>query len=134
MNRNEIDAFVARWLEAVRAGNLGEFANLVGPQVLDLNTGQSSSVTAFQDRARAVRSAFSELEGQVDDLLVDGDRIAWRFTLIGTHRGPFLGEPATGKRITLTGTNFQRLAGGVVIEHFTLLDAFGALRQMRAPG
>jgi predicted ester cyclase len=134
MNRNEIDAFVARWLEAVRAGNPAEFANLVHPQVVDLNTGQASPLAAFQDRARAVQSAFGELEGRVDDLLVDGDRIAWRFTLIGTHRGPFLGEPATGKRITLTGTNFQRLAGGVVIEHFTLLDAFGALRQIRAPG
>ena len=131
MNRNQVQAFVSRWLSAVQSGNLSEFEYLVGDDVLDLDTGTRTSRAAFQERAGAVRLAFSELEARLDELLIDGERIAWRWTLSGIQRAPFLGEAATGKRIRLAGTNFQRLADGVVIEHYTLLDAFGALRQMR---
>jgi predicted ester cyclase len=131
MNRNEIEAFVARWLEAALRGNAREFEHLVGKPVVDSNTGEVSSPAAFGERASAVQRAFSDLDGQVDELLVDGDRIAWRWTLTGVHSGPFLGEAATGKRVRLSGTNFQRLAGGVVVAHYTLVDALGALRQLR---
>jgi len=54
--------------------------------------------------------ALGELEGRVDDLVIDGDRIAWRFTLRGVHRGTLLGRAATHRRIELRGVNFQRLA------------------------
>jgi len=131
MNRNQVEAFVSRWLAAVQSGNLSEFEHLVSDDVIDLNTGSRSSRAAFQERAGAVQLAFSELEAHLDELLIDGDRIAWRWTLSGVQRAQFLGEAATGKRIRLTGTNFQRLTDGVVVEHYTLVDALGALRQMR---
>ena len=131
MNRNEIEAFVSRWLAAALHGNATEFEHLVGPHVIDSSTGERTQSAAFGERASAVQRAFSELAGQVDELLVDGDRIAWRWTLSGVHTGPFLGEAATGRRVRMSGTNFQRLAGGVVVAHYTLVDALGALRQLR---
>jgi len=131
MNRNEIEAFAARWLSAVVRGNTAEFEHLLSPFVADSNTGERTSPAAFGERASAVQRAFSELVGHVDELLVDGDRIAWRWTLTGVHSGPFLGEPATGKRVRLSGTNFQRLSEGVVVAHYTLADALGVLRRLR---
>lgn len=131
MNRNEIEAFVARWLTAIQSGNFSEFEHLVGDSVVDSHTGEVSSRAVFRERARAVQHAFSELEASLDELLVDGDRIAWRWTLTGTQRAPFLGEPNRGKRVRLSGVNFQRLANGVVILHYTVIDALGALRQLR---
>lgn len=100
-------------------------------EVTDGHTGHATRRDAFQERAAAVARAFSDLQGQVDELLIDGDRIAWRWTLTGVQRAPFLGEPGSGQRVRLNGTNFQRLANGVVVVHYTLLDALGALRQMR---
>jgi steroid delta-isomerase-like uncharacterized protein len=131
MNKNQIEAFVARWLNAVKTGNVAEFEHLVAEDAVDLNTGQATSRAAFRERAATVQRAFAELAGQVDELLIDGDRIAWRWTLTGIQRAPFLGEPGSGKRVRLSGVNFQRLQGGVVIEHYTLFDGLGALRQLR---
>ena len=131
MNRTQIETFVGRWLVAITSGNSAEFEQLVGASVLDTNTGVSAPRAAFQERAAAVHGAFAELVGQVDELLVDGERIAWRWTLLGVQRAPFLGELAMGRRIRLCGTNFQRLSDGVVVAHFTLIDGLGALRQMR---
>jgi steroid delta-isomerase-like uncharacterized protein len=131
MDRIEIERFVTRWLNAVTSGNSSEFEHLVARAVFDENSAQKTSVAAFRERALAVKSAFSKLEGQIDALLVDGERIAWRWTLCGTHSGAFLGEPPTSKVVRLSGTNFQRLAGGLVIAHYTLVDVAGALRQIR---
>jgi steroid delta-isomerase-like uncharacterized protein len=130
MNRIEIEAFVVRWLAAVQSGNPSEFEDLVADDVADSSTGERTTRAVFRARASAVHRAFSDLTGRVDDLVVDGDCIAWRWTLTGVHRGPFLGEAATGKRIHLSGVNFQRLRDGAVVAHFTLVDALGALRQI----
>jgi len=132
MNRNQIEAFTNRWLAAICTGQVDEFAVLVAERVLDENTGQETNQDPFRARARTVYEAFEALEARVDELLVDGDRIAWRWTLSGVQRAPFLGECALGKRVTLSGTNFQRLDGGVVVAHYTLVDALGILRQLRS--
>jgi predicted ester cyclase len=132
MNRNQIEAFAARWLAAVQHGNLSEFEHLVGSPGALGNGDRAANCAAIQARASALQSAFSELDGHVDELLLDGDRIAWRWTLTGVHSGPFLGERATGKRVRLSGTNFQRLSGDVVVAHYTLVDALGVLHQLRS--
>ncbi|MET0791120.1 MAG: ester cyclase [Polyangiaceae bacterium] len=131
MNRNQIEAFTARWLASICSGNVAEFADLVAPQTLDTLTGRVVTRAAFQERAQAVFEAFEALEGRVDELLVDGLRIAWRWTLSGRQRAPFLGEQNRGRLISLKGVNLQRLEAGVVAEHFTLLDVRGALAQLR---
>ena len=51
----------------------------------------------------------------------------------GYHYGLFLGAPPTGKRVTMTGMNIQRVANGVVVEHWTNADQLGLLRQVQAP-
>src|SRR5450432_172937 len=51
----------------------------------------SRGVEPFKARAAAVRAAFAEIEIRVEDSLVDGDAIAWRWALTGTHVGTFAG-------------------------------------------
>ena len=131
MNRNQIEAFIARWLAAICSGNIEEFAHLTAPVTLDTLNAQPVTRAAFQDRARAVFEAFEHLEGRVDELLVDGASIAWRWTLTGRQRAPFLGEPNASQSIALKGINLQRLEGDIVVEHFTLFDVAGALGQLR---
>ncbi len=131
MNRQQLEAVTARWLAAVRTANLAEFEALTTPDVLDLSTGQRASARVFQERARALHDVFDGLTGRIEELVIEGDRLAWRWTLLGQQRAPFLGEPASGRAITLSGVNFQRQTGGRVSEHYTLFDALGAIRQMR---
>jgi predicted ester cyclase len=131
MNRNQIEAFTERWLNAVCTGDTVAFEHLTAVQALDTLNQQPVTRLAFQERARAVFDAFEGLHGRVIELVLDGDRIAWRWTLTGQQRAPFLGEPNSGRQITLQGINLQRLQGGLVSEHFTLLDVPGALRQLR---
>jgi non-heme chloroperoxidase len=77
------------------------------------------------------RSAFSDFEDVVEDMIGEGDRVVTRWTLRVTHTGDFRGIPATGKRITITGIGIFRFSEeGKVVESWDSLDQLGMLRQL----
>jgi non-heme chloroperoxidase len=79
------------------------------------------------------RSAFSDIEDIVEDMIGEGDRVVTRWTLRVTHTGEFRGIPATDKRITITGIGIFRFSEeGKVVESWDSLDQLGMLRQLGA--
>ena len=77
-------------------------------------------------------AAFPDLHNSNEDMIISGDKVAVRFASRGTHKGPFMGIPATGKRITITGMATNRMAGGQIVENWVSLDLFGLLQQLGA--
>ena len=132
MGREDIDRLVRRWTEeAIAEGRLDAFDDLLAEDVLDRSGPvPSRGVETFKTRTAAVRGAFAEIEVCVEDLLIDGDAIAWRWALTGTHVGPFAGVAPTDRRVTLRGVNFQRLRGDRVVEHWTMVNVFGATQAL----
>ena len=124
---------VQRWTqEAIAEGRLDTFDELLTEDVLDRSGSvPSRGVEPFKARAAAVRAAFAEIDIRVEDLLVDGNAIAWRWALTGTHVGSFAGVAPTSRCITLRGVNFQRLRSDRVVEHWTLVDVFAATQALR---
>jgi steroid delta-isomerase-like uncharacterized protein len=78
------------------------------------------------------RAAFPDLQVTVEDLVADGDRVVHRFTLRGTHAGPFMGIPPTGRVVTAAGIAIDRLADSKVAESWISFDALNLLRQLGA--
>jgi predicted ester cyclase len=74
----------------------------------------------------------------VEDVVVEGDRIAWRVHGKGTHGGPFLDVQATGRPIEWVNTDSGRLRDGKVVELwggpdlFTILTQIGVIPQPQA--
>jgi steroid delta-isomerase-like uncharacterized protein len=77
-----------------------------------------------------LRRALPDLALTLDDAVARGDRVAVRFTVRGTHRGPFLGAEGTGRAVTVTGVAVHRLAAGQIAETWLSWDAFGLARQV----
>lgn len=131
MERDRIRRSVERWLfEGLVAGNLAIFDEVLSSNVLDHSAASARGPESFKQRALAVRAAFSDLSASLDQLLIDGEQVAWRWSLEGTHSATFAGIPATGRRVTLRGVNFQRWADARVVEHWTLADTFGLLQTL----
>ncbi|HEV8361780.1 MAG TPA: ester cyclase [Candidatus Thermoplasmatota archaeon] len=65
-----------------------------------------------------------------ESLTGDADKVVWQWEFRGTHRGPLLGMPATGRRITIRGVNVFRVADGKVVEDWIYRDTAGILRQI----
>ena len=53
-----------------------------------------------------------------------------RFTWTGTHKGTFLGVPATGKRVSVKGVVIDRVVGGKMIDSRILMDNLGMMQQL----
>jgi steroid delta-isomerase-like uncharacterized protein len=75
-------------------------------------------------------TAFPDSRFIVDDVIAAGDKVVGRITWSGTHRGDFLGIPATGKAFTVTHIQIYRFAGGKMVEHWAVRDDLGMLRQL----
>jgi predicted ester cyclase len=68
----------------------------------------------------------------VEDMIAEGDTVAFRLTLRGTHEGEFIGVPATGNRIEMTVQNFYRLRDGKVVERWSNPDMLTLMVQLGA--
>jgi steroid delta-isomerase-like uncharacterized protein len=76
--------------------------------------------------------AFPDLKWTVEDMRAEGDTVAVRYSMTGTHKGPFAGVEATGKAIRSESMTFYRLSHGKIVEERAQLDMLGILRQMGA--
>jgi predicted ester cyclase len=75
-------------------------------------------------------AALSDISVTFEDAFGSDDRLVVRHRFAGTHTGPWLGIPPTGKRITYSGTDIYRFADGVIAEEWAQPDIFGVLSQL----
>lgn len=78
----------------------------------------------------ATFDAFSDLKRPVEDLVAEGDKVVARWTSVGTHDGPFMGVPPTGKTVTTSGITIFRLDGGKIVEEWSESDMVGMMQQV----
>ncbi|MCZ0998566.1 ester cyclase [Streptomyces mirabilis] len=76
--------------------------------------------------------AFPDLRWTVEDMRAEGDTVAIRYTMTGTHKGPFAGVETTGRAIRAKSMAFYRLAHGKIVEERAQLDMLSILQQMGA--
>src|SRR6185437_338525 len=67
---------------------------------------------------------------EIEDIAVSGDTVWARMTATGTHDGPFMGHPPTGRRIRTTVFDAIRVADGRMIEHWGVPDRLSVLYQL----
>ena len=73
-------------------------------------------------------SAFPDLSFSADDTVAEGDKVVIGYAQRGTHKGTFMGIPATGKQIVDTGMEMHRVAGGKVVETWMFPDGIWMAR------
>ena len=77
-------------------------------------------------------TAFPDAQIAVEGSVSEGDIVASRWTMTGTHRGDFMGVPPTGQQITMKGIDFSRVVDGKIAEHWAQFDAIGVMQQIGA--
>ena len=69
-----------------------------------------------------LRNAFPDLKVSIEDLIAEGDKVAARVTLMGTHTGDFPGIPATGREVCYEAIDISRIVEGKIVEHWGIPD------------
>jgi len=84
----------------------------------------------FEDWMKQFRSAFSNFQCDIDELIDDGMRVAVRWTWSGTHTGKLLGLAPTGRKIEFTETHLLRISGGRIAEDHVFANLVDLLDQL----
>jgi steroid delta-isomerase-like uncharacterized protein len=128
-NKAVVNAFVE---EVINGGHLNRADDLVVPDFVELDPlpGQQQGREGLKEVIAQIRTAFPDVHWIIDESIAEGDKVCSRFTWQGTHRAEFLGIPATGRRISVTGMVIDRIAGGKMVDSRILLDTFGMMQQL----
>jgi steroid delta-isomerase-like uncharacterized protein len=92
--------------------------------------GQGPGLKGLQDVLRGMKAAFPDMHWTIEEQITEGDRVMSRFVWTGTHRGPFLGIPASGKRVTVWGVVIDRLVDKRIKDTRIIMDTLGMMGQM----
>ena len=80
--------------------------------------------------SQTFRSAVPDLHCKIEDLLVSGDKITARLLFTGTHKGEFMGHPATGKPVRFFAIDILRIRSGKIVEDWHLEDNLTLFEQL----
>jgi steroid delta-isomerase-like uncharacterized protein len=125
-------AIICRYVDATNAGELDLFDLFVDENYIENEPipGQGMGREELKKAYVVFNGPFPDLEYVFEDLIAEGDLVFGRGVISGTHKGDFMGVPATGKKIRWTGTRLFRLQGGQVMEGWINVDMMGMMQQM----
>ncbi|MGZ8515460.1 MAG: ester cyclase, partial [Candidatus Limnocylindrales bacterium] len=92
-----------RYHDAWNAGDTGALDTILAPDVVNHSPlqGQATGIDGFKQALQWMRAGVPDLAITIDLLVSDGDLVATRWTGSGTHTGPLMGIPPTGKSVTV---------------------------------
>jgi steroid delta-isomerase-like uncharacterized protein len=126
-------ALIRRWVEeGWNKHNLALIDEIFAADVrqYDPNSPPVTNSEELKGYVGGLMTALPDLEFTIESLIAEGDRVVGRFNSRGTHLGPLMGIPATGKSGLVTAMVEFRVAGGKVAEVWVNYDLFGLLRQI----
>ncbi|OLF12608.1 ester cyclase [Actinophytocola xanthii] len=125
----ELESFYRRYNQCCNAHEFERLGEFVGEPV-EVN-GQARSLDEYISNLRAVVAAFPDYRWDLRHLLVDGCWISAHFEDTGTHRGTFLGVPATGRAVRTQEFALYRMHEGAIVEVWVTADDLRLLDQLR---
>lgn len=127
--------FMRRFVQFINTADekLGE--ELIAPNAEFYVPFQSEPLIGPSGWLKAVevmRGGFPDVQRTLEELVVEGEKVAARYTMRGTHEGTFFGVPATGKQIAIQTMNFYAIADGKIVGERGQPDLLGLMQQIGA--
>lgn len=96
----------------------------------DLPPGLPPDIEGIKQFATMFWAAFPDIRVTSEDMVSEGDKVAFRWNAHGTHQGDFMGIPSTNKKVTFTGNTILRFSKGKCVERWGNVDQLGLMQQL----
>ena len=124
--------------DVATAGDLDLIDEICAEDVVDHSPlGEVRGRDALKEQLAGMRAAVTDFSATVEDAIAEGDTVAMRVTLRGTHTGEFMDIPATGNEYEVENMVFTRIEDGQIAERWVLPDMLSMMQQLgvvEAPG
>ncbi|ANY69383.1 ester cyclase [Paenibacillus sp. BIHB 4019] len=124
-----------RFTEFINTASEKLAVELIAPDAIFFVPGQAEPMrgpAGYLAIIGMMRSGFPDIKWTLEEMVAEGDKVAVRFIMRGTHLGTFYGFPPTTKTIQVQAMNFYRFSGGQIVEEFGQPDMLGLLQQIGA--
>ena len=117
--------------EAFNKGNLAVVDAIMSAEYVYHSTlGDAKGPDGFKQTVKMFRVAFPDIISKIEDIVAEGDKVATRATLSGTHTGEFMGIAPTGKNIKVAVSGLVRFAGDKEVEAWGNMDMLTFYQQL----
>ncbi len=134
MSLQENKALVCRFVEEVQnQHNLAAIDELFSPGFVDHSA--SSGLNGIEGTKlffTMMFAAFPDMHFTILQQLAEGDRVMTHKTFHGTHQGTFMGNPASGKQVSIEVIDILTIHEGKITDHWTVADFLSMLQQIGA--
>ena len=125
---------VAGLYAAISVHNFDTMGKFLAADFVDHNPspGQAAGGNGAMHAIDELYKSFPDLKLQVQQVVAEGDWVSARVFAVGTHKGTWMGIPATGKPFRIGGIEMLKVKNGQVVERWGFFDMMG-LQQQLAP-
>lgn len=124
-----------KFIRFINTGDLELGESIISPDVVFYAPTSPKPMRGFQSYVAVLdmmRGAMPDISWKVEETISEDDRIMVRFTMSGTQTKPFMGMPASGKKVCVTAMNIYEFKDEKIIREHGLPDLFTLLLQLGA--
>ncbi len=121
--------------EVINRRNMSVVDEIVSPDFVEneelppgIPPGREAPIFLFN----MLHSAFPDFRATIERMIAEGDMVVVHMTWTGTQEGEFMGIPPSGRRISIGVIDIIRVAGGVLVEHWGIMDSAKLMQQLGA--
>ena len=117
--------------EGFSKGNLEALNDVFAPNFVEHQDGfVPPNAEGVKGAIVSLRTAAPDLKLTIEEIIASGEKTWARITARGTHRGPFMGRPATERTFAITVIDICRFENGQVVEHWGVADRLSMMAQL----
>ncbi|UCG39557.1 MAG: ester cyclase [bacterium] len=135
MSVEENKQLVRRFItEVINTGDVGAIEEFISSDYAEVHEGREYPVgiEGAKEHILGVRRTYPDLRLTVEQQIAEGEWVATCITARGTHEGLWLGIKPTGRLLTFTGVNINRVRGGRIVRHGGAANLLGPLLEAGA--
>ena len=124
---------IRRLYDLINAGDIDGFGRQLADGFVehDVSPGFPPTKAGVVQYFKMLVTAFPDLRMNVEDVIASGDKAVARVQVSGTHKGEFMGMPATGKSAAVNRIDITRFGDdGLAREHWGVVDQLALMQQL----
>jgi steroid delta-isomerase-like uncharacterized protein len=127
----EHKAVIQRFVDELNKGNLAVMDESLADNFVRTAINQPDmDKEGYKQFIAMLNNAFPDIQCTIVDVVAEGDKVAYRTSITGTHKGNLMGIAPTGKQFKITEDYFSRFEGGKIVEHNNLADMLSYYQQL----
>jgi steroid delta-isomerase-like uncharacterized protein len=84
----------------------------------------------YKQRVVEFTNSFPDCRFTIEDMIAEKGKVVACWTISGTHKGEFMGIPATGRKVSVEGITIHLITNGKILDSYARWDTLGLIRQL----